>query len=409
MTTGIAPLKLFLALIAALASIAPVTAATFEGRAGISLDTWVTWPAESQWGDEKVLFPFPEWRKTVKASDLEKLEQTGFDFVRITVDPAPFLSEQSAALSDQLTDEVVQSVDLALGAGLSAIVDMHAIPAGDRSLGSDQYLKDQATFDAYLNLLRKIGASIKDKDPKRVAFELFNEPTIDCDSEGTNNWPPMMKQAFAAARASATKLTLVLSGACWGGAEGLQKMNAADFPDDNIIWSFHSYDPFILTHQGATWTGDFMPHVYGLPYPLHEAPKAELDKALDEIRARIKKDAPKTRRAGHLAYLDEEIAKIATKDGLEAEMDKAFKLAAEWAKKNGVDPTDITLGEFGMIRQEYGNPNQIPAKARAAFYRSQIDRAESYGFRWSAWSYGGAFGLVQGWNSEPVEPAITLK
>ncbi len=398
-----------LALMALLASALPVQAATFEGRRGISLDTWVTWPAESQWSGEKALFPFPEWRKTVKAADLEKLKQSGFDFVRITVDPAPFLSGQSAALSDRLIAEVSQSVDLALAAGLGAIVDMHAIPAGDRSVGTDLYLKDAGMFDAYLDLLRKVGGSIKDKDPRRVAFELFNEPTIDCDSDGTNNWPPMMKQAFAAARASATKLTLVLSGACWGGVEGLEKMNAADFPDDNIIWSFHSYDPFILTHQGATWTGDFMPYVYGLPYPLHEAPKAELDQALDEIRARIKKDAPKARRAGHLAYLDEEIARIATKDGLEAEMDKAFKLAAEWAKKNSVDPSDITLGEFGMIRQEYGNPNQIPTETRAAFYKAQIGRAESYGFRWSAWSYGGAFGLVQGWDSEPVGPVITLK
>ncbi len=84
-----------------------------------------------------------------------------------------------------------------------------------------------------------------------------------------------MKQAFAAARASATRLTLVLSGACWGGAEGLAKIDPKDIADDNIIWSFHSYDPFILTHQGATWAGDFAAHVYGLPFPLHDLSEDE--------------------------------------------------------------------------------------------------------------------------------------
>ena len=57
-----------------------------------------------------------------------------------------------------------------------------------------------------------------------------------------------------------------------------------------------------------------MPHVYGLPFPLHEADKAELDKTLDDIRARIQKDAPRARRSGHLAYFDEEIGKIDTRD-----------------------------------------------------------------------------------------------
>ena len=37
-------------------------------------------------------------------------------------------------------------------------------------------------------------------------------------------------------------------------------------------------------------------------------------------------DAPAARVAGHLAYLDEEIAKISTREGLEGEMEKPFAL-----------------------------------------------------------------------------------
>ncbi len=397
---GLLALALFFAL-------NPATAATFQVKRGISLDIWVTWPAEDKWADPKVIFPFPEWRKSVGEEELNDLKAAGFDFVRMPVDPSLFLSAKTEALSGKLFEEVRTSVDLIEGTGLKVIVDLHAIPAGsERAIGTKEILTEPGMFDAYLGFARRMAETLKDQDPEKVALEIFNEPTIDCDEDGTNDWPGKLKQLFAATRASATKLTLILSGACWGSAEGLAKLDPKDFPDENLIWSFHSYEPFILTHQGATWTGDFMPHVYGLPFPLHETPKAELDKISDGIRARIKKDAPADRVSGHLAYLDERIGLIDTEAGLDHEMDLPFSRVSDWAKANNIDPSNIILGEFGMIRQEYGNPVIIPGKTRAAYVKAMAKRAEKAGFAWSVWSYGGAFGLVDGFDGEKVEADV---
>jgi endoglucanase len=392
---------------AILFSIAPSFAATFQAKRGISLDIWVTWPDESKWGDQSVLLPFPEWRKNVGEKELGDLKAAGFDFVRMPIDPSPFLSDKSAALHDKLFAEVAGSVDLITKSGLKVIVDLHALPAGgNRSIGTKEILGDSKLFDAHAALVKRMAAMLTDHIPESVALELFNEPTIDCQDDGTNDWPVKLKSLHAAARSATSRLTLILSGACWGGSEGLAKLNPKDFADDNIIWSFHSYDPFILTHQGATWTGDFMPHVYGLPFPLQESPKAELEKTLDEIRARIKSDAPLARRSGHLSYLDEQIAKIDTQEGLAREMDKPFAIVSHWAKTNSIDPSNIILGEFGMIRQEYGNPVLVPGKTRAAYVKAMAQRAEAAGFMWSVWSYGGAFGLVDGFDGEKAEADV---
>lgn len=399
--------RLLFLLAAILLSALSASAATFQAKRGISLDIWVTWPDESKWGDKTVMLPFPEWRKTVGEKELADLKAAGFDFVRMPVDPSPFLSDKSAALHDKLFEEVAASVDLITKSGLKVIVDLHALPAGgNRSIGTKEILNDSALFEAQAALVKRMAALLMDHIPESVALELFNEPTIDCQDEGTNDWPEKLKALHAAARSASARLTLILSGACWGGSEGLAKLNPKDFADDNLIWSFHSYDPFILTHQGATWTGDFMPHVYGLPFPLHEADKPELAKTLDYIRARIKKDAPKARRSGHLAYLDEEIAKIDTEQGLAREMDKPFNLVSDWVKKNGVDPSSVLLGEFGMIRQEYGNPVVTPGKTRAAYVKAMAQRAEAAGFMWSVWSYGGAFGIVDGFDGEKAEADV---
>ena len=129
-----------------------------------------------------------------------------------------------------------------------------------------------------------------------------------------------------AARSSATRLTLVLSGSCWGTAEGLAALDPKTIPDRNIVWSFHSYAPFVLTHQGATWAGDFIPHVTGLPYPPHLVPRAELDAAVERIRETIRRDAPWSRRSGLLAYLDEQVATVDTAEKLEKAMAEPFDI-----------------------------------------------------------------------------------
>ena len=383
------------------------SAASFQAKRGIALDVWVTWPAEEDWAQEGVLSPFPEWRKSVGEAELKSLKNKGFDFVRMPIDPAVLVSPQTPDIRDRLIADIADAVTLINGEGLKVIVDLHAMPAGgNRQTGTKEILGDAAIFDTYLESVRQIGAVLKDRDPTLVAFELFNEPVIDCDEEGTNLWPDMLKRAFAAARASTLKTTLILSGACWGSAEALAKINPAEFPDDNLIWSFHSYEPFLFSHQGATWAGDFAPHVFGLPFPLHEASDETREKAYETIRQRISDNASFTRRSGLLTYFDEQIAAIDSQEELEAAMNKPFETVAAWAKSNAIDPSIILLGEFGMIRQEYGNDHIVPAAERARFYRRTVEIAEKHGFAWSMWSYGGAFGLVESFESKPAEPDV---
>lgn len=393
---------LVLAALTAVAAL-PAHAAEFEARRGLNLDIWTNWPDESRWGEEEALLPFPEWRRSLDEAGLAKLKAGGFDFLRMPVDPSPFLSQTSARFHDRLYDEVLEAARLVNRAGLKVIVDLHLFPAGsNRSIGMGQVMDDPSLFDRYLEFVRRMATTLRREDPAKLALELMNEPVIECEP-GDTAWPERLRRLHAAARASATRLTLVLSGGCWGSAEGLARLDPRGVPDDNLLWSFHSYAPFLLTHQGATWAGDFIPHVTGLPFPLHEASRAELDAALAKIRAAIRADAPWLRQSGLLAYLDEQVATVDTAEKLEAVMDEPFRIAAAWAQRHGVDPRDVLLGEFGMIRQEWKSDHVMPPRSRAAYYREMIRLAESHGFAWSMWGYGGAFGVVEEFDGRPAE------
>ncbi|MBZ9848436.1 glycoside hydrolase family 5 protein [Mesorhizobium sp. CA14] len=401
-------IKTLMAALLALGALAlPAGAATFSMKRGLNLDQWVTWPAEDRWGERQAILSYPEWRKFLKEDDLRALKDAGLDFLRMPVDPSPFLSDRTAALRDDLYASVLESARMINRAGLKVIVDLHLIPAGgNRKIGMSEVMHDPAVFDAYAELVRKMARTLAKEDPKLVALELMNEPLLDCEANGTNLWPDRQKQLFAAARASATRLTLILTGGCYSNAESLARIDPRAIADDNIIWTFHSYDPFLLTHQGASWAGDFIPYVTGLPYPLTTVPKAQLDMTLDTIRDRIRAEAPWARRSGLLGYLDEQVATMDSPEKLLGVMDAPFATVDAWAKANGVKPQDITLGEFGMIRKEYGNGFVMPAAYRAAYVRDMIARAEAHGFSWSVWSYGGAFGIVDAFDGEKAEPDV---
>jgi hypothetical protein len=401
-------IKTLLATLLAFAALAlPAGAATFSMKRGLNLDQWVTWPTEDKWGERQAILPYPEWRKFLNEDDLKALKDAGLDFLRMPVDPAPFLSDQTGALRDDLYASVLDSARMINRAGLKVIVDLHLIPAGgNREIGMGQVIDDPATFDAYVEVVRNMATTLAKEDPDQVALELMNEPIVDCDANGSSLWPERQKELFAAARSSATRLTLVLTGGCYSNAASLAKVDPKAIADDNIIWTFHSYDPFLLTHQGATWAGDFIQYVTGLPYPLTAVPKAQLDMTLDTIRDRIRAEAPWARRSGLLAYLDEQVATMDSPEKLLAVMDAPFATVEAWAEANGVKPQDITLGEFGMIRKEYGSGFVMPAGYRAAYVRDMIARAEAHGFSWSVWSYGGAFGVVDAFDGEKCEPDV---
>jgi endoglucanase len=394
------------ALAIAVAGTSPLHAATFSVKRGINLDQWVTWPNEEQWADPAVILPFPEWRRTVGDEQFRALKAAGFDFVRMPIDPAVLMSPRTTGLRDQLYADMLASVRLANGAGLKVIVDLHTIPWGDdRSVSIGKLLDDEALFTAYLDMLRSVARTLASENPSQVALEVINEPISTCEA-GDDSWEQKLLRLFAAARASATQMTLILPGACWANAEGLSRIDPSHFADDNLIWTFHSYEPFVLTHQGATWAGDFIPYVTGIPFPPFSVPKPDLDDVLDRIRAKMRAEAPAHRREGLVQYLDEQMAEIDTPEKLRATMEKPFQTVVAWAEKHQVKPENILLGEFGMIRQEYGNPFVMDPAWRASYVRDMAGLAETHGFAWSVWSYGGAFGIVDEFENRHAEPNV---
>lgn len=405
--SSISPIRATLMALALLvAAMLPVgaAAADFKARRGIDLDQWVTWPDPDRWNTAEVLDNFPEWKKFVSADDMKALRAAGLDFVRMPVDPAVFLVDTTQARRNRLFDQVAGAIDSARAVGLNVIVDLHTIPR-DGVPDTAKILSDNDALSDYRRLLADFAAFLARYDTTAVALELLNEPTLGCSRRDTL-WPKILADLHAAARTANPAITLVAPGACWGSADGLAVLDPAALRDDNVIWSFHSYEPFLLTHQSAGWAGDIVAHISGLPYPLSDLSRRDRKAVVDANLASIDKISGHSARRDAESFLLDHTDKLSTARGLRAAMTAPFRTVTRWADSHRIPRDRLLLGEFGMIRQEYGKEPATKPEWRAAYYRDMIAIAEENGIAWAMWSYGGAFGIVDGFSGEKADPAV---
>ncbi len=397
-----------------LASTVAVVAAepAFKPGRGIAMDQWVTWPEVSAWNEPVVFANFPEWMSFVTDRDLAKLAEAGIDTIRVPLEPGFLMHGEGAEGRRQrvLLERVGDAVRRLVRKDFKVIVDLHTIPRAPETgtFGTVEILADPALFARYTALVAQTAASLTPFDPAKVSLEVINEPVFDCENAGqARQWQDQLQTLHGAARAANPTITLLLTGGCWGSAAGLAAIDPAPFADDNTIFVFHSYEPFFVTHQGANWAGDVVRHVSGLAWPPEAQSPEATQAALDQTRAAIERDAAPDVRARVLSDFNGAARVLGDPEALRNKIAEPFATAAAWADKHGVARNRVLLGEFGMIRQEYGGDFIAPTEWRAAYYGDMIALAEEHGFAWSMWSFGGAFGLLQGFGGEPLADTDT--
>jgi endoglucanase len=144
---------------------------------GLPTDIWLTWPDGDGLKDQRLIEVFPEFRQQFKGNEFLLAKKAGFDFIRLTIDPAIFLANPAQASTEKLLAGMMIAVSDIRGAGLKVLVDMHSIPRDGGGMGTEQILDTEKSFDRYLEVVGKVGRSISNLPPDQVAFELLNEPT----------------------------------------------------------------------------------------------------------------------------------------------------------------------------------------------------------------------------------------
>jgi endoglucanase len=388
-------IKLILILVfSALLVSLPVRAELLSLKRGLPVDLWLSWPQTQDLTQAKFVDVFPEVRRVLKGDEFKRARAAGFDFVRLPIDPAAFIANTDDASRAKLIGGVRSLIDDILAADMKVVVDLHSIPRFEaNALGTDQVLASEALFAKYLEAVSFVGRGIAEYPADKVGFEPMNEPTNDCNWENkagyVDQWPAQMIRMHKAARDAAPKLTLVFSGACWGGADGLVKIDPSSLKDDNVIWSFHFYEPHIFTHQSATWTQWYNGHVKGLKFPPDTTQKRSILRETQKgIRA---SDAKADAKEFMLKQSAIDIEQYFDGNSVERAR-KVFDDVAKWAKMHSIAPTRLYVGEFGVVKPDDVTKDHL--NSRHAFYRFARSEAEKRGYTWVVWSWSGSMGIA---------------
>jgi endoglucanase len=266
------------------------------------------------------------WGVVLRDEYFEMAAEAGFDTIRLPIRwNAHALESAPFTIDADFFDRVDWAVDHALSRGMNIILDFHHFypymecPTCERN--------------RFLMLWQQIAAHYQDSPPG-VVFELLNEPE---NSVPAAEWNAAVESVLPVVRATNPDRTVIVGPVGWNSLWSLSTLHLPE-ADRGLIVTFHYYDPFTFTHQGAEWAD------------------------------------------GSDAWLGTTWTGTAAE---EAAIRHDFDSVAEWGAAND---RPIFLGEFGAYQR-------APMDSRARWTDFVAREAEARGFSWAYWEFCAGFGV----------------
>jgi endoglucanase len=196
------------------------------------------------------------WAKDIFAdnaltdADFVLLKRLGFKSIRIPI-AFEFFEEQGIPAERVLTviDDLIKKCHTY---GFKLLLDYHGGKMDDGN-----YV---AETNRAINTWSLVAKRYALQDADNLLYELYNEPPhID-----PQHWKDAAYNITNALRKIDSKKTFIIGASNYNSIYELSRM--VRLADNNIIYTFHFYEPFLFTHQGAEWIGDQVATT-GIPFP----------------------------------------------------------------------------------------------------------------------------------------------
>lgn len=288
-------------------------------------------------------------------SDFEDIKSLGVEIVRIPIHFEEWSSgKPDYVIPGWLWEKIDSAVEWCTELEMYMIIDFH----------NDCDGKSRTRPDVEKMLLKiwpQIARRYKDSG-EYVLYEIMNEPHMRSGNVEADvaKWGRIQGNVLKAIRAIDARHTVIVGAEDWNSVTQLLKL--PDYGDENLIYNFHDYSPFLFTHQGATWTD--IERLVRIPFPYSPEKMPPLPRKAT--------DPEKWHYAGYPEASREET--------LVAPLDRAVEFANE---RN----VALMCNEYGVYMEFADN------EERANWYRMKAKWLEERGIIRVSWDYKGGFGV----------------
>ena len=180
--------------------------------------------------------------------DFKNAKSWGLDHVRIPVDYELVESREGEKKPDNFI-YLDNAVKWCREYGLNMILDLHrtagySFHGGD---GEKGFFEDEAYQERFYKLWEEFALRYG-KNEDMLAFELLNEVT---DKAYLDKWNEIAFKCIERIRKIAPTIKILVGGYWNNSVEAVKDILPPT--DENIVYNFHCYEPFIFTHQSAGW------------------------------------------------------------------------------------------------------------------------------------------------------------
>ncbi|MCR5054455.1 MAG: glycoside hydrolase family 5 protein [Lachnospiraceae bacterium] len=198
----------------------------------------------------------------ISETDIKKIKEYGFDHVRLPIDYMVFETEEGERKEEGFK-RVHDIIGWCKNNDMPIILDLHKAYGYDfndaDNDSKNNLFSDAGAQDRFLKLWERIAKEYSKYD--FVAFELLNEVVED---KNASAWNSLISRAVEVIRNITKDTPIIYGGIKYNSADTIELLDPPH--DENIIFTFHFYEPLVFTHQWAYWMPQ-MKEIGAVNYP----------------------------------------------------------------------------------------------------------------------------------------------
>lgn len=185
----------------------------------------------------------------IQEEDIKKIAIMGFDHVRLPMD-YEVLEDGYGRINEEGFSYVTRIIEWCKRHELNIVLDLHKAYGYDFNNAGDAakntLFTNKLIQKRFVNLWTEIANHYANET--NVAFELLNEVV---EQENADAWNSLISETVDAIRRIARETIIIYGGIQWNSVKTLRLLEKPR--DENIMFTFHFYEPLLFTHQKAHW------------------------------------------------------------------------------------------------------------------------------------------------------------